>query len=437
MQMNSAILPLWLRAVVVAGAICLAVGSGLLAYRLYTKPVTLSIAVGSLDNELAKGAALIAGRFVKVNAPVRLNVVKVADVLEAAKIFAEGKVDLAVVRADIGDLSNARAVALVGAGVVVLAAPDGSSIKTIADLRGNTVGVLGSEINHHLVKVLGREYGFGTSVTFKDITSSDAQQAIQSKGVDAILMTAPLTKRNITYLKSLFQRETKTAPGLIAIDAAGAIADAEGAYESFTIPKGTLRGSPPNPDDDLTTLRVGYYLVANSKLSADVVTSLTEALMIARENLVADHSIVSGIAEPDIDPDANIPVHPGAAIYYNDAQQSFMDKYGDDIYLAPMTFGLLASVFAVAWKFLNPISRQQQSATLLALYHLPRQIRVAASEAELARLEEQIDELLKAEIARSAGGGEQTQDLPILASAAQRLDSLIHHRRAVVTRKDS
>ena len=32
---------------------------------------------------------------------------------------------------------------------------------------------------------------------------------------------------------------------------AGAIAEAERAYESFDVPKGTLRGSPPVPDDDL------------------------------------------------------------------------------------------------------------------------------------------------------------------------------------------
>ena len=34
-----------------------------------------------------------------------------------------------------------------------------------------------------------------------------------------------------------------------------AIAEKERAYESFDVPKGTLRGSPPVPEDDLTTLR--------------------------------------------------------------------------------------------------------------------------------------------------------------------------------------
>jgi putative ABC transport system substrate-binding protein len=40
---------------------------------------------------------------------------------------------------------------------------------------------------------------------------------------------------------------------------------------SFDVPKGTLRGAPPVPDDDLTTLRASLYLVANKKLGTDLV----------------------------------------------------------------------------------------------------------------------------------------------------------------------
>jgi hypothetical protein len=42
---------------------------------------------------------------------------------------------------------------------------------------------------------------------------------------------------------------------LIPIESAAAIAEAERAFESFDVPKGTLRGSPPVPEDDLATLR--------------------------------------------------------------------------------------------------------------------------------------------------------------------------------------
>ncbi len=273
MKMNPARLPFWFRTLVVIGAAFIAIGLGLLAYRTYTKPPILKIAVGSIDGEIAKGAVLVANRFAKAGAPVRLSIVKVSNVLEAAKEFAAGKVDLAVVRADVGDLGNARAVALMAEGVVMVIAPPGSPLTSIEGLKGHTVGVVGGEINHRLLKALSREYGLEGSVVFKDLTPSNARQAVQSKEVDALLLVVPLTRHYLTYVKSLFNNGSNASPVLIPIDSAGAIADAEGALESFAIPKGTLRGAPPNPDEDLTTLKTGFYLVANSKLDPDVVTN--------------------------------------------------------------------------------------------------------------------------------------------------------------------
>src|SRR6202040_1370427 len=112
-------LPLWLRLVLVVGAVGLASGASLLAYRYYTRPVTLSVAVGSIDGEAAKAMSAIASRLVTTNAPVRLKVVDSGTALEAARAFAAGKVDLAVVRSDVGDLSQAQAVVVVSRIVVL------------------------------------------------------------------------------------------------------------------------------------------------------------------------------------------------------------------------------------------------------------------------------------------------------------------------------
>lgn len=438
MKISPPRIPLWLRGLVVAGAAFIAIGAGLFAYRAYTKPVTLSVGVGSLDGEIAKGALLIANRFVKSNAPVRLTIVKFSNVLEAANAFAAGKVELAVVRADVGDLSAARAIAGMGEAVVMIVAAPGSTVTGVEGLKGRSIGVVGGgEINRRLVKVLSREYDLEGHATFKDLAPSDARRALQAKEVDTLLLALPLTKRYLDYVRGLFGGGSNGSPVLVPIDAAGAIADAEGAFDSFSIPKGMLRGAPPNPGEDLTTLKTGFYLVANARLNSDVATSLTQALMDARESLVAEHSVLSGIAEPDTDPDADIPVHPGAAVYYNDAQQSFMDKYGDDIYLTPMAFGVLVSIFAAAWKFLGLGQSSAPNSALNALYHLPRRIRGATSEAELAGIEEEVDELIKDEIVKSSSGDESASEISMLTSTASRLDSLVHHRRKILAREKS
>ena len=82
------------------------------------------------------------------------------------------------------------------------------------------------------------------------------------------MLVVPLTDKYLSFVKGLFREGANSSPVLIPIDSAGAIADVKGPYESFDIPKGTLRGAPPVPDDDVTTLRVGYYLVANRHLNS-------------------------------------------------------------------------------------------------------------------------------------------------------------------------
>ena len=219
---------------------------------------------------------------------------------------------------------------------------------------------------------------------------------------------------------------------MIPVESAGAIADVDGAYESFDIPQGTLRGNPPVPDADLTTLRVGSYLVANKKLNADVVTTLTQAIISARNDLIRDQPLLAGLAAPDTDPDAYIAVHPGAAAYYNGTQQSFMDKYSNWIYLTPMVLGALASIFAGAWRFLGIARLEPGETTMKTLFALPRRIREVKSEAELTEIENQVDAALDAEMA-NAIKSENAQDVATLVSLAHRLEDSIHRRRLMLT----
>ena len=125
MSMTSFRLPLWLRFVLIAGIAVLATGLGLFAYRYYTHPVTLTVAVGSIDGEAAKAMSAIASRLVTINAPVRLTVIDTGTALAAAKMFSSGKADLAVVRGDVGDLSQAQAVVVVSHMVALVIVPPG------------------------------------------------------------------------------------------------------------------------------------------------------------------------------------------------------------------------------------------------------------------------------------------------------------------------
>jgi TRAP-type uncharacterized transport system substrate-binding protein len=429
--MTSIKLPLWLRLLLIVAVVILAAAGGLFGYRYYTQPDTLTVAVGSIDGEASKAMLAIASRLVTDNASVRLKVIDSGTALEAGKAFAAGTADLAVVRGDVGDLSQAGAVVIVAHMVALIIAPPGSSISSIEGLKNHTVGVIGGEANTRLVDILSKEYGLVRAKAFKDINLADARHALQSKEVSALLIVIPLSEKYLSLVRGFFQQGPKQLPVLIGIESAGAIAEAERAYESFDVPKGTLRGSPPVPDDDLTTLRTSLYLVANKKLSNDLVTTLTQTIMRVRRELLVEQPIFAQIAAPSTDADAYPGLHPGAAAFYNGNQQSFMDEYGNWIYLTPMILGGLATVLAAAWKFLG-IGQSQTEAPLDALYALARRIRKADSAAELGTIEDEIDEILKAQRARAAAGDESAVDATTLNVAAHRLENLIHDRRTIL-----
>jgi len=426
-------LPFWARITLLAGVVGVVAGAALISFQLYRRPAVLTLAVGSSDGDARQIASLLAGRLATTNSPVRIRIENAGNALDAAKLFAVRKVDLAIVRADAGDLHEGRAVALTARGVLTIVAPPGSGMTDITKLRGHTVGVVDGEINHGVVEVLKKEYALDrANVVFRDLQAADARQALQSKEVSALLLVAPLTEKHLAWIKSLFREAASSSPILIPVDAAGAIAGGKGPYESFDIPKGTLRGAPAAPADDVTTLRVGYYLVANRHLSATVAGDLARKVMSARRDLVGEQPLLSGIAAPDLDADAFLPVHPGAAAFFNGTQESFMDRYGNAIYLTPMVLGALASVFAAAWRFLGVRSSEAGAGVPEELYGLSARIREAPDEAALSAIEAEIDTSLHARLAGLAGEEDMAAGATMLIAATHRLDNLVHHRRVML-----
>ena len=428
--MDTIKLPAWLRITLVAGAVLLIGGASLFAYRWYVKPTTLTVAVGSFDGEAIKLVSAIAGKLTQSGAPVRLSMVQTAGPVESADKFASGKVDLAMVRGDVGDLSQAQAVMVLAHAVALLVAPPGTSVTDLIELKRAAIGVIGGEANRKLIKVLTDEYDLARAgVTFKDLVPAEARRALEAKEVRAILVVMPLTEKYLSLLRGLFPQNPRSGPVMIAIESAGAIAEKERAYESFDVPKGTVRGAPPIPSDDLTTLRTSYYLVAQKKLDADLIGDLTESMMKARRDLLAELPILAQVTAPDSETDAYLPRHPGAAAFYDGTRESFLDKWGNAIFLAPMIAGALASVLAAAWKFLRPVELKTRQEALDALYALGPRIRETRHASELDEIEYEIDRVLRSQRSHAVAGDTAERDATAVNVAAHRLENLIHDRR--------
>lgn len=417
------------RIALVFGLVALAAGLGFYAYRYSMRPVTLTVAVGSLDGEGTRLISALAAKFgTTSNSRIRLKVVDTGTPLGAAEAFAKGEVDLAIVRGDATDLKGARTVVVITHGVLMLLGLPGTQITDLDQLKGKTIGVVGGPVNKRIASVLDSEYDLTRNkAKFVDIALPDIAGAIQGKKVQALLIVAPISGRYLSMLRNFFPRDAKKSPTLLAIESAGAIAAAVGAYESFDIPKGTIRGSPAIPDDDLTTLRVPVYLIAKEKLDEDTATQLTQAIMETRSSMLGEHPILAQVTAPSTEKDAPIPIHPGAEAYFSGDVKTIFDKYGDQFFYASMLLGMLSSMAAAFWKFMMPAPEGGRPPE--RLHKITTRIRDAASAAELDQIEDEIDEILSTEFSRER---RDEVDAGALQVALSRLEYLISQRRRLL-----
>lgn len=424
--------PRWLRISIVGMTTAAAIGGGWFAYHYFAKPIVLTVAAGSADGEALALISAISARLTTSKSHVRLKVTDSGSSAKAAELLAVGKADLAIVRSDTSGLADARSVLLLTHAVVLIVAPASIGADSVGDLRDTTVGVVGGIINAPTVNALKQVYQFDRAkVRFEDIAIADGAAALWSGRVHALLAVAPLTERYLSRIRQFFQQGSAkgATPKLIGIESAGAVANVAQSYESYDIPKGTLRGAPPVPSDDLTSLRVAFFLVANKSVEADAVTDLTQSLVDARRDLLSQFPILAQVAAPSTDADALIPIHPGAATYYGGNQQSFLDKYDDKLYYSSLLLGSLISIIIAAWRFAGSGTGPQSM--LEPLYELGSEIRNAKSEAELDEIEKRIDDILKTELARNTGGeGADSSEMAALGLAAHRLQYLMSHCRA-------
>ncbi|BAT58255.1 hypothetical protein GJW-30_1_00778 [Variibacter gotjawalensis] len=423
-------LPAWLRWTLTLGLILLLVSLGVKAYHQYSKPTTLTIAASD-EGDTIKILNALAGRLANQKSRVRLKVIPTGDMSESANLFASDKADLAVLRADIGNQGAARTVVVAAQSVALMLLPPGSTIDDFDDLKTKQVGVINGDINKRVVDALAASYAMDRN-RFKNVTPEEAKKMIQAKQLQALLVVTPVTERYLSVAREFLGLKPKQKPGIVAIDQADAIASYARYYESYELPKGTLWGSPQVPDEEMETLRVPINIVAQRRLEPELITILTRVLMDARGTLSTEFPILSLIRTPPTDKDAYIPLHPGAATYYEGNEKSFFDRYGDPIFYGTMLTGVLASALAGLWQFLGIGARPVKKGSLTVLASILGRVREADTEEQLAELEDRIDAIVQAELIGEAHSVETGADPGSLNLAVARCEKAIERRRQVL-----
>ena len=383
----------WAAAALVVAAV--AVGS-LYALYVYSRPASLKIAVGPAggdDRALVTGMSL---HLMNSRAKIHLTVVPCDGPIDAAKLLERGEVDLAVIRGDLSVPSSARAIAVLNKSAVIVLVSSQKKIADFGDLKNKRLGIVGSPgANDRLISTLSSHYGLTDSAINRvPLTRDEAVERFRKGQIDAVLTAAPITGKTIANFNAAITRALQGPPSFVKIDAE-AIAKSAREYESEEIPEGTFRSSPAIPPDDISTLFVANYIVAKNSLSEDMAAALTRLIFEARQPLATEYPVASLIEVASTDKDALIPVHPGAAAYYDDSEKTFFDRYGDLLFYGPMLLSILGTAGLAALRHLGRHQPTSVSISLERLKQITGEIEHTTKISALAEAKAEVDRIFE------------------------------------------
>ena len=305
-----------------------------------------------------------------------------------------------------------------------------SKFGKVTDLSGKRVGVVsGNEATTGLLELVLSHYGVPRDkVTISSIDPRDIPAAISNHQVDVLFVAGAATSPAISSVIAA-ATANGAAPNFIEIDQADGISKRNPAFDSIDIDAGTFGGTPPTPDDSLKTLSFAQYLVARKSDSDSVIATLAKTIYSSRQALAAAVPGEIKIEAPSTDKDADAVVHPGALTYLNDSQQSFFDKYGDEIFYGMLIFPVFGSALAGMASYLRRDTRMRRLRLLQRVLDLVRKAHGAQNLEALEQLQVEADDLV---IAIVHQGEREEFDETVRMSFAFALDQL---RFAIAARR--
>ena len=428
--------------VLAAGLLFFAAAVG--AAFIILRPTTLRIAVGPAGSDDLQLVQAMAQTFATEGASVRLAVITTAGPVDSLAALGAGKADLAVGRTDEDMPEGTSSVAIMRKNVVVLWAParaprttakkeTRAKIKTIEDLAGRRVGVVGrTKVNAALLRVILKESGVEPDkVQIIQFGTDQVSEMVRDQSVDAFMIVGPSDS------KQLLEAITATArvrgePTFLPIDVSEAIAARHPLYESEEIPGSTFTTSPARPGDTLETVSVNHLIVAPKSLSETVVGTLTRQIFAAKPALARQVAGASKIEKPNTDKDAALPAHPGAAAYIDGTERSFMDRYSDYIWGVVLLFSVLGSATAAVRHFIKRDERKLNILHRERLVVAIAQARKIETVEELDALQSEADDILRETLDCYDDGAIDESDIAAFGLVLDQFHHAVADRRAAL-----
>jgi TRAP-type uncharacterized transport system substrate-binding protein len=357
---------------------------------------TLTFAVGDANSPEALFAAKLAAVLKNTNSRLRLKIVPNADNAKALAQFDRKQADLAVLRTDAKVPSRARALAILEHDVLLLISPNGKKIKSLAELKKKKIAVLGDGDNNvgFVRNVLEISEGSEAALRIQAAPpNSTFDKLFGSGGYGAVISIAHASR--IVKDKGYEQNAKRGGFTVNAMDEAKSLTRKNPGISEETIATGMLSSTPQIPDDDLDTIGLQWLLVAQSKMASGTAEKLARTIYENKADLALDDGFASKIEPADVDKDAFIVAHQGAAEYINDDTKSFMDRYSDLLYLAAGVLSVIGSIFAGIYTKFTRMEPERAGELATTVLQIGERVEQAQSPESLEALQSELDEILR------------------------------------------
>ncbi len=362
---------------------------------LWARPTLLTVAVGNLQSdENVRLLSAFAQYLARNKESIRLKILTSDSSEISAKMLTEGKTDLAIVRSDHPLPAIGHTVAIWQRNAILLLTPSHVPITSVTGVVNRRVGIVRAQTsaNRKLLNLLLNQYEIPiNSVQTLEIASHDVRKAFDDNLIDVVMVVGPPTGTLVTQVVSAVTEVGKGAPHFLAVKEADAIVQRMPTLETMEILRGTYGGTAPRPAENLETFGASHRLLARDTLDDSVIAELTRLLFVARPSLAAAASIANRIEIPDTEKGAAVPVHVGAAAYFDGEEKTFFERYGDWFYVGIMAFSLLGSGIAALLSRSSVKNQRTISVFIERLLNLMRSARIVQDQARLDDLEYDVD----------------------------------------------
>jgi uncharacterized protein len=288
------------------------------------KPSNVIIATGGTSGTyypLGGGIANIIQENTKTKATAQVTGASV----ENMRLLSKKEVELAFSQSDIADyaskgtemfkegaVQNLNAIGGLYLETIQIVAPGGSTIKTVADLKGKRVSVgapgSGTEVNaRQILEIYGMTFD---DMKTERLSFGDSANKIQDGLLDAAFITAGAPTAAVNELAA-----TK---GVIIIpleaDKVGQLTKKYPFYVEQVIPGKTY----PKQDADIRTVAVKAIMTVRADLAEGLVYDITKAMYENTSKLEAINAKAKEIQASEAVAGISIPIHPGAEKYFKE-----------------------------------------------------------------------------------------------------------------------